>query len=59
MPRISSWVLRQRDIRTVHEVNDMTISRRKMLKISAGAGAGLLLATLGHTVGWPVPVGGN
>ncbi|MFM8598443.1 MAG: phytoene desaturase family protein [Mycobacterium sp.] len=23
------------------------------------AGAGLLLATLGHTVGWPVPVGGS
>ncbi|HAD75985.1 MAG TPA: aldo/keto reductase, partial [Gemmatimonadetes bacterium] len=46
MPRISSWVLRQRDIRTVHEVNDMTISRRKMLKISAGAGAGLLLNEL-------------
>jgi len=23
------------------------------------AGAGLLLATLGHTVGWPVPIGGS
>ncbi len=23
------------------------------------AGAGLLLATLGHTVGWPIPVGGS
>lgn len=25
----------------------------------AAAGAGLLMATLGHTVGWPVPVGGS
>jgi len=33
-----------------------TISRMPSL---VSAGAGLMLATLGHTVGWPVPVGGS
>ncbi|MBS9533950.1 NAD(P)/FAD-dependent oxidoreductase [Mycobacterium sp. M1] len=33
-----------------------TISRLPSL---TSAGAGMLLATLGHTVGWPVPVGGS
>ncbi|WP_208300488.1 NAD(P)/FAD-dependent oxidoreductase [Mycobacterium sp. DL592] len=33
-----------------------TISRMPSL---VAAGAGLMLATLGHTVGWPVPVGGS
>jgi phytoene dehydrogenase-like protein len=33
-----------------------TISRMPSF---VAAGAGLLLATLGHTVGWPVPVGGS
>ena len=33
-----------------------TIARMPSL---VAAGAGLLLATLGHTVGWPVPVGGS
>lgn len=33
-----------------------TISRMPSL---VSAGAGLMLATLGHTVGWPVPIGGS
>jgi len=33
-----------------------TISRMPSI---VGAGAGLMLATLAHTVGWPVPVGGS
>ncbi len=33
-----------------------TISRMPSL---VAAGAGLMLATLGHTVGWPVPIGGS
>lgn len=33
-----------------------TISRLPSL---TSAGAGMMLATLGHTVGWPIPVGGS
>jgi phytoene dehydrogenase-like protein len=53
-----AWgVLRGEDARALFSgVAAHTISRMPSL---VSAGAGLLLATLGHTVGWPVPVGGS
>ncbi len=53
-----AWnVLRGEDARALFTgVAAHTISKVPSL---VAAGAGLLLATLGHTCGWPVPVGGS
>ncbi len=54
----AAWgMLRGEDARALFTgVAAHTIARMPSL---VAAGAGLLLATLGHTVGWPVPVGGS
>ena len=53
-----AWgMLRGEDARALFTgVAAHTISRMPSF---VGAGAGLMLATLAHTVGWPVPVGGS
>jgi phytoene dehydrogenase-like protein len=53
-----AWgVLRGEDARALFSgAAAHTISRMPSL---VSAGAGLMLATLGHTVGWPIPVGGS
>lgn len=54
----AGWgLLRGEDARALFTgVAAHTISRMPSL---VAAGAGLMLATLGHTVGWPVPIGGS